>query len=151
MASGSTRTPSQGRPRAAFSWVYAARTGSVLMAFGAVAGFLAVAGGALAAHALRSRLPPEQIATLGTAIDYQMYHALALLVLGALPRRPLSSPWFARAALCMAAGMVLFCGSLWFIGLGGWHQGGLLAPVGGSLLMLGWILVAVGALQHGRG
>ena len=147
----STPPSTEGRPRAAFSWVQAARTGRVLMAFGAVAGLLGVVGGALAAHALRGQLPPEQIAILGTAIDYQMYHALALLVLGALSQGPQASPWFARAALCMAAGLLLFCGSLWFIGLTGWREGGLLAPVGGVLLMLGWILVVAGALQHGRG
>ena len=53
---------------------------------GAVSAFLAVAAGAFGAHALRTRLSPDLLAAFETGARYQMYHALALLLVAG--RRP---------------------------------------------------------------
>lgn len=140
---------SGGRLRAAFSWLHSSAGARTLILLGALAGLLAVIGGALGSHALRQSLPPARLATIGTAVGYQMYHALALLALGALQHSGAASPWFARAGACMAGGILLFCGSLWLIGLLEWRAVSVLAPAGGFLFMLGWVLVVVGALRRG--
>jgi uncharacterized membrane protein YgdD (TMEM256/DUF423 family) len=144
-----TGASSGGRLQAALSWFHSPAGARVLILLGAVAGLLAVIGGALGSHALRQSLPPARLATIGTAVGYQMYHALALLAIGGLQHSSAANPWFARAGACMAGGIFLFCGSLWLIGLLEWRAVGTVAPVGGFLFMLGWVLVAVGALRRG--
>jgi uncharacterized membrane protein YgdD (TMEM256/DUF423 family) len=139
----------KGRLRAAFLWLETPSAGAALAAIGALGGLLAVIGGALAAHALRG-LPDSRGAVIGTAVNYQMYHALALLALAALQRTPAASSWFARAGACFVAGMLLFCGSLWILGLSGDRDLAALAPAGGLLLMSGWVMVFIGALRLGR-
>lgn len=115
---------------------------------GALGALLAVAAGAFGAHGLRGQLDAAALATWATAADYQMYHSLALLALG------LDSPAAARprrhvgAALCFAAGIVLFSGSLYALALGAPRVFGMVTPFGGALFLCGWVLVAVGAWRE---
>ena len=147
----SQRAPGEnGRLRAAFFWLESPQATRVMGIVGSVSGFLAVAGGAIASHALRGRLPAERMQIVQTALDYQFYHALALLALVALLRHGTESPCFARAGGCFVAGTLLFCGSLWAVALSGAHASGLLAPAGGVLLMCGWLLTAVGMVKNGH-
>jgi len=109
-------------------------------------GFLAVAFGAFGAHALRSRLSPELLAIYRTAVDYQFYHALALLAVGVLAAsRP--SPQLNYAGLCFATGVLLFSGSLYGLSLTGIRAFGAITPIGGLLFLVGWALLAVWALR----
>ncbi|MBI4061621.1 MAG: DUF423 domain-containing protein [Elusimicrobia bacterium] len=99
--------------------------------------FLAVGLGAFGAHALKARLPPELLAVFETGVRYQVYHALALLLLAAL-RGPEKAGW------CFAAGIVLFSGSLYLLALTGVRKWGAVAPVGGLLFLIGWLIVLFG-------
>lgn len=103
---------------------------------------LATAMGALAAHRLKGRLSVDQAAVLQTAVQYQFFNALGLLALGALierwPRRTLRA-----AGALLAVGVVLFSGSLYLLLTGAPAIVGVLTPLGGIALILGWLLAAV--------
>lgn len=115
----------------------------------ALFGFCAVALGAFAAHALRSRLAPDMLAVGETATRYLMYHALALLVLSGAAKRSRSRT-VPIAGWCFVVGSVLFSGSLYILALTGSRAWGMVTPVGGVFLLAGWLSLAVGAAfsQH---
>lgn len=96
--------------------------------------FLAVGLGAFGAHALKSRLEPDMLAIFETGVRYQVYHALALLLLAAL-RGPNKAAW------CFTAGIVLFSGSLYILALTGVRRWGAVTPIGGVLFLAGWLIV----------
>ncbi|MBI5246104.1 MAG: DUF423 domain-containing protein [Elusimicrobia bacterium] len=96
--------------------------------------FLAVGLGAFGAHALKTRLTPEMLAIFETGVKYQVYHALALLLLAAL-RGP------SKAAWCFSAGIVLFSGSLYILAFTGIRKFGAITPIGGLLFLAGWLIV----------
>ncbi len=117
----------------------------------AAAGLLLAAAtilGALAAHALQTRLPPERLGIFDTAVRYQFYHALGLLAIG-LAARAGPGPLLGRAAALVVAGIVLFSGSLYALALGAPRGIGIVTPIGGLCLIAAWILFAVGALRGG--
>ena len=99
--------------------------------------FLAVGLGAFGAHALKTRLSPEMLAVFETGVRYQIYHALALLLLAAL-RGP------GKAAWCFAVGIVLFSGSLYLLALTGFKKWWAVTPIGGVLFLIGWLIVLFG-------
>ena len=114
----------------------AGQTRPILLA-GALLAATGVAMGAFGAHALRDTLGPDKLATWDTAVQYQMWHAIALVALSALatPRLGLPSALF-------VAGTVLFSGSLYALALTGARWLGPVTPLGGLLMISGWILVA---------
>jgi uncharacterized membrane protein YgdD (TMEM256/DUF423 family) len=112
---------------------------------GAVAGFLAVAFGAFGAHALRARLSPEMLAVFETGARYQMYHALAIVLVALILGR--LDGWLVRTAGWMfTAGIVLFSGSLYALALTGVTTFGAVTPLGGLAFLVGWGLLAVAAV-----
>jgi len=112
---------------------------------GALAGFLAVALGAFGAHALRARLSPEMLAVFETGVRYQMYHALAIMVVGLIAAR--LDGWLIRTAgWSFATGIVLFSGSLYTLALSGVTIFGAVTPFGGLAFLLGWGLLVVAGL-----
>jgi uncharacterized membrane protein YgdD (TMEM256/DUF423 family) len=115
---------------------------------GAVLGALAVVLGAFGAHGLEDYLVEhDQSANYETAVRYQMYHALALILVGMLAdRRPVTA--LRVAGWCFLAGSVVFCGALYGIALVRMKQLGMVAPIGGALLIAGWVAVAVSSRQH---
>lgn len=112
------------------------------IALGGLAGLLAVAAAAGAAH-----LPVEagEARAVASAVQMQGWHALALLGCGLWGSRGGGLTHAAGAAF--ALGTLLFCGTVYAGALGGPHLG-VLAPVGGSLLMLGWALLGLSALRR---
>lgn len=112
----------------------------------ALLGASAVMLGAFGAHALRSTLGPQQLGWWQTATQYQLAHALALLVISILPlrRAPL-------AAGCIALGTIIFSGTLTLMALGLPHWLGALTPIGGVLLIAGWLVLGWSALAKDGG
>lgn len=105
---------------------------------GALLAFLGVALGAFGAHALDGVLSPDRLATYETAVRYQMFHALGLLALGALPvRAQRAGPW-------LFWGSVVFSGSLYALVFSGVSVLGAVAPIGGVLQLVGWALLFFG-------
>lgn len=113
------------------------------IAFGALAGFGAVAMAAVGAHALTG-LPAPAIAGVRSGIEMQGWHALALVGVGLWTRRGGRLADAAGAAFVI--GLLLFCGAVYLHGLAGISLGPV-APTGGTLLMAGWLLLFASALR----
>ena len=109
---------------------------------GALAGLLAVGLSAYAAHGLA--LEPARMRMVENALTQQGWHALALIAVGILADR--WGGWALHGAgAAFLAGMLLFCGAVWVVALSG-RSLGPVAPTGGMLLMLGWLLLGLSAL-----
>jgi uncharacterized membrane protein YgdD (TMEM256/DUF423 family) len=102
-----------------------------------VFGALAVALGAFGAHGLKAYLSAADLALWHTAVQYQFWHSLALLAVaiapGRVPRRACLWAW--------SLGMLLFCGSLYALALGAPRGLGMLTPLGGLALIIGWAVL----------
>jgi uncharacterized membrane protein YgdD (TMEM256/DUF423 family) len=112
---------------------------------GALAGVVGVTLGAFGAHGLRARISPEMLAVFETGVRYQMYHALALLVLGALAPS-LSGRLVGIAGWSFTAGIFLFSGSLYLLALTDVRILGAVTPLGGVAFLIGWACLAIAAL-----
>jgi len=114
---------------------------------GALAGLGAVAMAAVAAHAAPESGDPRAAEMLRSAIQMQGWHALALLACGLWADRGgrLAARLTNWAGAAFAVGLLLFCGAVYLLALAGLRLP-MLAPFGGSLLMLGWALLAASAL-----
>ena len=115
------------------------------LALGALAGLAAVALSAWAAHGLPHRLQPAALVSVNSAITMQGWHALALLATGLIAERGRRFAHVAGAAF--TAGMVLFCGAVWWGAITGVSLGAV-APAGGTILMAGWLALFVAALKR---
>lgn len=113
----------------------------------AVYGLLGVVLGAFGAHALSARMSQDMQAVWHTAVEYQFYHALALLGLGILLRTVATGVWLHAAGLCFCAGVLIFSGSLYILALSGVRWWGAVTPIGGLLLIVGWAALLVGLLR----
>ena len=103
---------------------------------------LAVAIGAFGAHGLKSHLSDEMMQTYKTGVEYHFYHALGLLLVGVIS---LSMPsgllnW---SAVLLAAGIILFSGSLYVLAVTGIKWLGAITPFGGLSFIAGWVLFFV--------
>jgi uncharacterized membrane protein YgdD (TMEM256/DUF423 family) len=107
------------------------------MGLGSIFGSTAIVGGAFGAHAL-SFLPAERLSTLKTATQYQLIHAVVLLVIASLMGGATSRS-IRTAVFCIAVGTFLFSTSLSCVAVLDWHWAGAIAPFGGTLLIVGWI------------
>lgn len=111
-----------------------------------VLGFTGVGLGAFGAHALKAVLIERGMLDVWrTAVQYQMIHALGVLVLavfgGAVGR------WVSVAVWAWSAGVLLFSGSLYWLALGGPRWLGPVTPLGGVAFLLGWAAVVCAGLM----
>jgi uncharacterized membrane protein YgdD (TMEM256/DUF423 family) len=104
---------------------------------GAINGFLAVALGAFAAHALKNLLSAGLLEVFQTGVEYQAIHALALLAVGLLGRDGRSKA-LDLAGWAFATGILLFSGSLYILAVTDIRELGAITPFGGTAFLLGW-------------
>ncbi|MBS9387044.1 DUF423 domain-containing protein [Dolichospermum sp. UHCC 0352] len=110
----------------------------------AIFGGLSVAGGAFGAHALREKISERSLEIFDTGARYQMYHALALLLVAMLMSRLENPPTtLLVSGWLFIIGVVIFSGSLYALSLTGIKSLGAVAPLGGLALILGWAALAV--------
>lgn len=115
-------------------------------------GFTAVALGAFGAHGLEGRISERHLDTWETAVDYQFYHALALLFLSTFSRA--KHQMIKVAFICFVAGVLLFSGSLYMLsthsitGLLKPSILGPITPIGGVLFLVGWSSLFVATLKN---
>ena len=119
--------------------------GRLWIVLGGLGGFVAVGMEALAAHALAPRLGPMALGQVHSADQMLGWHALALLLCGIWAER--GGRLANVAGLAFTLGVLGFCGSLYALALTGLRLP-VLAPTGGSLLMLGWLLLAASGLRR---
>lgn len=133
------------------------------MMTGAILAALAVVFGAFGAHGLEPRLKAvhgdqeksiaghtvpatyKYLQDFRTGADYHMYHALGLLALGVAAAQQTTVRKSHRiAAWCFVLGIALFSGSLYVLVLTGMKWLGAITPIGGTLMIIGWISFAIG-------
>ena len=107
-------------------------------------GLSAVALGAFGAHALASSVSESRQATWATAVDYHMFHVLAMLALAAIFQNT-ESPWLVRAHTSFIIGIFLFSGSLYALVIFDLPVLGAVTPFGGLYLILGWLCAGLAA------
>lgn len=107
---------------------------------------MAVALGAFGAHGLRARVGPEALQVWHTAVQYHFWNSLGVLAIG-LAAFHIRNGWMSASGWLLVAGILVFSGSLYALALGAPRTLGMVAPVGGLALILGWLAFAFAALR----
>lgn len=118
------------------------------LVLGALFALLAVMAGAFGAHGLRSVVSARALEVFQTAVTYQVYHALGLILIALLAGFGLHRRLLTVAAGFFLAGILLFSGSLYLLVLTELRWIGPVTPVGGVCFMVGWALVVTAGLTH---
>lgn len=116
---------------------------------GAVNALLSVAFGAFGAHMLEGRVADKYLATWQTAVQYQMFHSIGLMVVALLMSSTMigqlgSLSW---AGYLMLAGIIIFSGSLYVLSLTGISVLGAITPIGGLAFIAGWVMLIIAAVK----
>jgi len=119
------------------------------IAIGCISSFLNVSLGAFGAHYLKSKLSEYSLNVFHTAVQYGMFHSLALVLVGlallsGLPNRQLLN----FSSIAFLAGIIVFSGSLILLSITGIKWLGAITPIGGLLFLLGWILFALSSFER---
>ena len=118
-----------------------------LLVIGSVFAALSVLLGAFGAHGLKNRLSIEDLAIFETAVRYQMYHALGILLMG-LASIDLTEKLVSTPAYFLILGMIVFSGSLFLLVFTNLRWFGAITPIGGLCLIIGWLLFAYNIYFH---
>lgn len=123
-----------------------------LLIFGGVMGGMAVLLGAFGAHALKKILDKDLLASFETGVRYQMYHALIIIICGLT----FSFTQLSEQIMgwCFILGVVFFSFSIYALVLSAakdrkWKFLGPVTPLGGLLLLGGWILFTYNVYRYG--
>ncbi|MCC0179323.1 DUF423 domain-containing protein [Waterburya agarophytonicola K14] len=122
----------------------------IFLAIAASLGGISVILGAFASHALKDRLSDRALEIWETGTKYQMYHALALILVALLLERMAvgsTSLFLVIAGSAFIVGIILFSGSLYALSLSGIKILGAVTPLGGVAFITGWICLAIAALN----
>ena len=114
----------------------------LVIILGALIAGSAVLFGAFGAHGLKTRISIEDLNIFETAVRYQMYHALGILIFGVMgyfiPHETLIIPaWF------LIVGVIIFSGSLYLMIFTQERWLGAITPIGGFFLVIGWIIFTI--------
>jgi len=119
----------------------------LIIIIGSISGAISVILGAFGAHALEESLTASgRLDTYETAVKYQMYHSLALILLGILMIH-FQHKFLNYASYSFLIGTIIFSGSLYVLCATGISKLGAITPIGGALLIAAWILLAVGVAK----
>ncbi len=115
----------------------------------ATSGAMCVMLGAFASHGLKSIVSAQRLDVFHTAVDYQFYHSLALMLVAVLQHHytSLERPLSIVAGL-FCAGILLFSGSLYTLVLTDTPWLGVITPFGGMAFILGWLYLALSVLRN---
>ena len=100
---------------------------------------LAVGTGAFGAHGLRDKLDAYSMSVWEKAVFYHFIHALGILIASLMPRTSPVSEW---VCWTLAAGILIFSGSLYALAVTGVRTLGAITPIGGLCFIGGWLLLA---------
>ena len=121
----------------------------LFLTIAALFGGLSVVGGAFASHALRDKLSDRALEIFEVGSRYQMYHALALLLVALLLSRAESGQLpLTIAGFAFIAGVLLFSGSLYALSFSGIKWLGAITPLGGAAFLIGWGCLAIAAWSY---
>ena len=122
-------------------------TAKLFLTLGSISGALAVIIGAFGAHALKDKLCDQMLAVYKTGVEYHFYHTLALLGIGLFALH-CKSALLTASGWSMAAGIVLFSGSLYALSISGVKILGAITPIGGLFFIAGWVLLTAAILKQ---
>lgn len=114
----------------------------ILLLIAVINGFLAVALGAFGAHGLEGRISEKALKTWEKAVNYQMFHTMAIFVVGLLMVR-VQGGSLTGAGWLFLAGIILFSGSLYIYATTGIRTFAMITPVGGLAFLAGWIALGI--------
>lgn len=112
---------------------------------GSLFAFLAVAIGAFGAHYLKTRLSEESLKVFQTGVQYQVFHALALLLVSILFEKDAAS--LKLITILFVFGIILFAGSLYALAITEIKPLGAITPFGGLCFLAGWVVCMKAALK----
>jgi uncharacterized membrane protein YgdD (TMEM256/DUF423 family) len=119
----------------------------LFLIIGSILGGTGVMIGAFGAHALKNLLESSgRLETFETAVKYQFFHALAMILLGILMNNQEHSV-YQYSGYSFIVGTLIFSGSLYALCLSGITKFGMITPVGGVLLIAGWALLMLGIMK----
>jgi uncharacterized membrane protein YgdD (TMEM256/DUF423 family) len=120
----------------------------LILMTGSTLGALSVMIGAFGAHALKPMLEANQrLETFETAVKYQFYHTLAIVLIGVLlDKYPIKLLEY--SAIAMLIGIVIFSGSLYILSITGITKWGMVTPIGGLFMVIGWLLLLFGIWKY---
>lgn len=122
----------------------------VFVALGVALGMIFVVIGALGDHIVRGEVSANMFRIFNIGLHFEIYHALALILIGLSAAHLGSSRWFSSAGWLMFAGIVMFSGSIYLIVLTGHHEFAVITPLGGSALILSWLLFFIAVIRSSR-
>lgn len=123
---------------------------TILLLIGGILAFLGVVLGAFGAHALKEKFAePRYEEVWNTGVQYQMYHALGLILIGILSMDSLlgASNLLSWAGYLMFTGVIFFSGSLYVLAVTGVKRLGAITPIGGLLFLAAWILFIIDVIS----
>ncbi len=124
----------------------------IFLTYGSIFGILGVILGAMGAHALKSQLSSEQLVSYETGVKFQMYHAIALILIALLIDK-LDNKSLRYSGYFFIAGVFLFSGSVYLLslknvlGIENWTFLGPITPFGGVCFIIGWIFILIAAIK----
>ena len=119
----------------------------LFLVIGSILGGTGVMIGAFGAHALKNLLESSgRMETFETAVKYQFYHALALILLGILMSNNHHS-FYQYSGYSFTLGTFIFSGSLYILCLSGITKFGMITPIGGLLMIAGWVFLLLGIIK----
>ena len=108
---------------------------------------IAILLGAFGAHALRNSLSDRMLSIFHTGVDYHLYHALGLIVVGLLISQQQNNRLLKNSMWLMQAGILVFCGSLYLLSITELSWLGAITPFGGIAFIISWALVFIAFLK----
>lgn len=124
------------------------QSAKIFLVLGSLNAMLAVILGAFGAHALKAGLASGMLEIYQTAVQYHLYHALGLMVVGIITLQYLPSSWIKTSGWLMFAGLILFSGSLYILSMTGLRGFGAITPLGGLALILAWLSLGIGIIRQ---
>lgn len=119
----------------------------LFLLFAIINGFLAVALGAFGAHGLEGKVPAAMLDVWDKAVNYQMFHTMALFVTGILFMK-IKAKSLVYAGWSFLIGIILFSGSLYVYSTTGIKGLAMITPLGGIVFLLGWTLLGVAIMKE---
>ncbi|MGG3736594.1 DUF423 domain-containing protein [Aeribacillus pallidus] len=119
----------------------------IFIILGALNAFLSVALGAFGAHGLEGKLEPKYLEIWKTGVQYQMFHAIGLLIIGILAGNIPASSLISWSGWLMFLGILLFSGSLYVLSVTRISILGAITPIGGVSFLVAWLLLIFAALK----
>lgn len=112
------------------------------LVIGALAMALGVILGAFGAHGLKNKLTPDLLAVYHTGVEYHLYHALGLILVGVLINQFPQVSGLQLGGWLLLAGILIFSGSLYVLAISGVRWLGAITPIGGLTFIAGWVWIA---------